>query len=402
MLSVMEFGAPPPRSRGRKIIAISAVAADCRALKMKFFCAHRIVSTRPIVLVDEQNHQTVSPCPKPTVSIRRVIESIDSKTSKLNCVVAQNHIFTELQAARERFLALIGELRPDLHRYCARMTGSVIDGEDVVQETLARAYYELAELKEMPALRSWLFRIAHNRAIDYLRARARRVSGPLDEAIELPADPSFEPDNAATRGEAVHSALLRFLDLAPAQRSCVILKDVFDYSLDQIAAMLGLTVPAIKAALARGRARLRKQSTPASTDQESDVLSASVSPALMRYAELFNRRDWDSLRAMLVDDVRLELASRFKREGRVDVGSYFTNYDGVAGWRVVPGTLEGREILAVFVNSDDPEPSYFVQLTFSNEQVAAIKDFRYVPYIVREASIELVNETAIHKKKGTI
>jgi RNA polymerase sigma-70 factor (ECF subfamily) len=105
---------------------------------------------------------------------------------------------------------------------------------------------------------------------------------------------------------------------------------------------------------------------------------------------------------MLVDDVRLELASRFKREGRVDVGSYFTNYDGVAGWRVVPGTLEGREILAVFVNSDDPEPSYFVQLTFSNEQVAAIKDFRYVPYIVREASIELVSETAIHKKKGTI
>jgi RNA polymerase sigma-70 factor (ECF subfamily) len=204
------------------------------------------------------------------------------------------------------------------------------------------------------------------------------------------------------REEAVHGALSRFLELAPVQRSCVILKDVFDYSLDEIASMLGLTVPAIKAALVRGRGRLRKQSTPASTDQESEVLSASVSPALMRYAELFNRRDWDSLRAMLVEDVRLELASRFKREGRVDVGSYFTNYDGAAGWRVVPGTLEGREMLAVFVKSDDAQPSYFVQLTFSNERVAAIKDFRYVPYIVREANIELIGETAIHKKKGNV
>jgi hypothetical protein len=177
---------------------------------------------------------------------------------------------------------------------------------------------------------------------------------------------------------------------------------VFDYSSDEIAAMLGLTVPAIKAALVRGRARLRKQSTPADTDQESEVLSASVSPALMRYAELFNRRDWDSLRAMLVDEVRLELASRYKREGRIDLGSYFTNYDGVAGWRVVPGTLEGREVLAVFVNSGDPQPSYFVQLTFSNERVAAIRDFRYVPYIVREASIELIGKTAIHKKEGNV
>ena len=344
----------------------------------------------------------VSQCPKPTVHIRRVIESIDSKTSKFHSVVAQDHIFTELQAARERFLVLVEELRPDLHRYCARMTGSVIDGEDVVQETLARAYYELAELKEMPALRSWLFRIAHNRAIDYLRARARRVSEPLDEAIEFPADPSLEPDNAAAREEAIHGALSRFLELAPVQRSCVILKDVFDYSLDEIAAMLGLTVPAIKAALVRGRTRLRKQSTPTNTDEESEVLSASVSPALMRYAELFNRRDWDGLRTMLVDDVKLELASRFKREGRVEVGNYFTNYDGIAGWKVVPGTLDGREVLAVFVNSNDPRPSYFVQLTFSNERVAAIRDFRYMPYIVRDASIELKSQTEIHKKKGNV
>ena len=73
--------------------------------------------------------------------------------------------------ARKDFLALVATLRPDLHRYCSRMVGSVIDGEDVVQETLERGYYEISALQNPAALRSWLFKIAHNRALDYLRKR---------------------------------------------------------------------------------------------------------------------------------------------------------------------------------------------------------------------------------------
>jgi RNA polymerase sigma-70 factor (ECF subfamily) len=322
------------------------------------------------------------------------------QTEKPNSVPGGDRLFTELQSNRGRFLALVNELRPDLHRYCARMTGSVVDGEDVVQETLAHAYYELAELNEMPALRSWLFRIAHNRAIDYLRARLRRVSEPLDEALEFPADPSFEPDNAAAREEAVRSAITRFLELAPVQRSCVILKDVFDYSLEELSEMLGLSVPAIKAALARGRARLRKGAAPPDENQGRDS-SMTVSPALVKYAGLFNRRDWDSLRQMLVDDVKLELASRFKRAGRSAVGNYFSNYDQVAGWKVVPAILGGHEVLAVFNNPSDPQPAYFVQLTFSNERVATIRDFRYVPYIAREANIELIRQPESTTRKET-
>ena len=67
---------------------------------------------------------------------------------------------SELKVARERFLELVTEVRVDLHRYCVRMFGSVVDGEDIVQDTLARAYYELSGLSDLPALRSWLFRIA--------------------------------------------------------------------------------------------------------------------------------------------------------------------------------------------------------------------------------------------------
>ena len=75
------------------------------------------------------------------------------------------------QDRREELLAVAGELRPDLHRYCARIMGSVIDGEDVVQDALVRAFVALQDLEEAPQLRPWLFRIAHNRALDLLRSR---------------------------------------------------------------------------------------------------------------------------------------------------------------------------------------------------------------------------------------
>jgi RNA polymerase sigma-70 factor, ECF subfamily len=298
-------------------------------------------------------------------------------------------ILSELQEARQRFLALVTEVRPELHRYCARMTGSIADGEDVVQDTLARAYYELSELKELPPLRPWLFRIAHNRAIDYLRRYERRMSEPLDAAMELAADAALEPDSALARQDAVRTAISRFLELPPAQRSCVILKDVLEHSQEEISAMLELSIPAIKAALHRGRARLRELS--AASEQTS--IRAS-SPAIVRYAELFNARDWDGVRAMLVDDVKLDLVTRWKSSGRHRVGTvYFTNYDASSDWHLVPGWLDGREVLAVFRDSRDARPAYFIELAVVDGRIAAIHDFRYVPYIAREAAIEVTRSS---------
>jgi RNA polymerase sigma factor (sigma-70 family) len=297
----------------------------------------------------------------------------------------QDAILSELQEARQRFLTLVDEVRPELHRYCARMTGSIADGEDVVQDTLARAYYELSEVKELPPLRPWLFRIAHNRAIDYLRRYERRMSEPLDAAMEFAADAALEPDNVLARLDAVRTAVSRFLDLPPAQRSCVILKDVLEHSLEEIATMLELSIPAIKAALHRGRARLRELS--AAPEQKTSGRTSS--PPIVRYAELFNARDWDGVRAMLVDDVKLDLVTRWKATGRRAVGTvYFTNYDASSDWHLVPGWLEGREVLAVLRDPHDERPGYFIELTVVEGRVAAIHDFRYVPYIGREAAIE--------------
>src|SRR5437870_9119034 len=92
--------------------------------------------------------------------------------------------------AQQRFMDLVAEVRPELHRYCARMTGSVFDAEDVVQDTLAKAYYALGQMMEPPNLKPWLFRIAHNTAMDFLRRYERKN---IDVVPELPE--RDEPEN---------------------------------------------------------------------------------------------------------------------------------------------------------------------------------------------------------------
>jgi RNA polymerase sigma-70 factor, ECF subfamily len=292
-------------------------------------------------------------------------------------------VLPELQEARTRFLQLVAELRPELHRYCARMTGSIADGEDVVQDTLARAYYELSALKELPAMRSWLFRIAHNRALDSLKRYDRRMGEPL-EAIEDAAVDS-EADAAIAREQAVQAAMSRFLELAPAQRSCVILKDVLDHSLEEIAELLGVTLPAVKAALHRGRTRLRELAQMSTTTTRMQPHSET----LLNYAALFNARDWDGVRAMLLEDVKLDVVSMIRRAGRDQVGTYFTNYSRMRDWRLVPAWLDGREVLVAFRGGQDAQPAYFIEVTIRGGGVAAIRDFFHVPYIVQEAKFEI-------------
>jgi RNA polymerase sigma-70 factor (ECF subfamily) len=112
----------------------------------------------------------------------------------------------------------LGELRPKLHRYCARMTGSVIDGEDVVQEALVKAIKALPEGGLIADLPGWLFRITHNAALDFLRRRRRHEAVHSDEELEMIAT-LVEP--VADRQVAAAS-LRTFMRLPVTQRSSVI------------------------------------------------------------------------------------------------------------------------------------------------------------------------------------
>src|SRR5215468_9246077 len=105
-----------------------------------------------------------------------------------------DRLLPALAEARQRFMDLVAELRPKLHRYCARMTGSVFDGEDIVQDVYVRALQALSdEGAAIDNLEGWLFRIANNAALDWLRRRARRDPAPADEIDDV-ADAGAGPE----------------------------------------------------------------------------------------------------------------------------------------------------------------------------------------------------------------
>src|SRR5258708_21963910 len=203
---------------------------------------------------------------------------------------------TGTHPTREAFDQALEQLRPRLHRYCARMTGSVIDGEDVVQEALMKAIEALPRTDSIAHLESWLVRIAHNAALDFLRRRSRRDVALSDEDLEMIIDPA----PTAIETEIAAASLTAFMRLPVAQRSGVILMDVLGYSLEEIAGITGSTIPAIKAALHRGRARLRELSQE-TDDRPQPVLADAERALLAAYVARFNARDSASGRAMPAD-----------------------------------------------------------------------------------------------------
>lgn len=288
---------------------------------------------------------------------------------------AMSSTLETVAAARESFLEAVKEIRPDLHRYCARLTGSVIEGEDIVQEALARGFYALSLNPETPPLRPWLFKIAHHAALDFLKSHGRKYTESRADLSDI-AGWDDAPDPAVVR-----AALLRFVALPVSQRSAVILKDVLGHSLEETAETMGTTIMAVKAALVRGRAKLRESAA-------GDALAeASARASLERYATLFNAKDWDGVRALIGEDCRLDLVSKSQRRGKA-VGMYFGRYAKEAV-TVRPVELEGELALAAF-EGGAPAPSYFILLEWEGGVVKAIRDYRYVPYIAREAEFRFV------------
>jgi RNA polymerase sigma-70 factor (ECF subfamily) len=199
------------------------------------------------------------------------------------------------------FLETITHLRPSLHRYCSRMTGSVLDGEDIVQDALFQAYRKLESFDNDRPLTPWLFRIAHNRCIDFLRRREVRQkaeTAALGPESVAPADPpSLFLDRAVEH---------LVLALPPMERASVLLKDVFDYSLEEIAELVDSSVGGVKAALNRGRSKLA--SLPQSMSPRAP--NVELSRLLHLYVERFNQRDWDGLRELITADASLRVADR--------------------------------------------------------------------------------------------
>ncbi|MCA6112445.1 sigma-70 family RNA polymerase sigma factor [Bradyrhizobium cenepequi] len=287
----------------------------------------------------------------------------------------------ELSAAAglDSFLVV---LRPRLHRYCSRMVGSVIDGEDVLQDALIKAVEAFSSAGEIQNPEGWLFRIAHNAALDFLRRRHRQDALRSTQEVDMMAD---EFDDIARR-EIAAASLRTFMRLPLAQRSNVILRDVLGYSLAEVCEIMGLSLVAAKATLHRGRTRLRELAQEGD-DVPRPKLTDADRARLSAYVTHFNARDFDAIRAMIADDIRLDLVSRTRLNGKAEVSRYFGNYAKASDWHLVPGLVEGRPAILVF----DPtapagtRPKYFVLLDWQADRVASIRDFRHAPYVIEGA-----------------
>jgi RNA polymerase sigma-70 factor (ECF subfamily) len=265
------------------------------------------------------------------------------------------------------------------------MTGDPCDGEDVLQDALATAFYRLGELRDDASFRSWVFRIAHNRCIDFLRARRRTEAledGDVldDAAAAAPGVPDVS--DALDDRRRVGSALARLVaDLPPRERACVILKDILEHSLDDIAAITGTSLGAVKAALHRGRAKLARSGTP-----PPRRMTAGDRDLVERYLAAFNRRDWDGVLAVLASDASLEVVTI--SDGPIRDSCYLHNYRKLPQWKLALALVDGVECIVHFRWRDGAWlPLAVVQLAIEHGAVTRIRDFVHVEYLLADSDV---------------
>jgi RNA polymerase sigma-70 factor, ECF subfamily len=307
----------------------------------------------------------------------------------------------ELQTAWVRYLDIVEPLRPQLHRYCRRMTGTIWDAEDLSQETLLKGFAIIGRRDEqrdgcsqpgdVHNPRAYLFRIATNLWIDAVR---RNEAGER-RANEAEADP-VRTDIGGVR----EAATLLIERASPQSRAAVVLKEVFDFTLEQIAEILATSVGTIKSALHRGRAELQKPLTV--TRERRRKPSREL---LDQFVDAFNRRDAPRVAALLLEQVSIEVQGVGGERGR---GANWIRFamSGYAGDRTDRHWLECRELagepLVIHLTGTESDPILEEVWRFEEDEgkIARIKDYCYCPETLTELGAQLNLQVITHGYHG--
>ena len=162
----------------------------------------------------------------------------------------------------------------------------------------------------------------------------------------------------------------------------MILRDVLGHSVDEIASVAECSPAAAKSALQRGRAALRRLAQ-APADARLPLMSVSDRRKIAAYVHLFRSGDFDAIRAMLADDVRLDPVNRLQWEGRDKINPYFTRYAQETKWRFALGAVEGRPAMLAFDGAGPMNrPAHFVLVGWSENRIVEIRDFLFAPYVL--------------------
>jgi len=284
-----------------------------------------------------------------------------------------------VEQTRNAFLALIEPLRPDLWRYCLRLTGSAWDAEDLLQETLMKAYARLTWWEPVEA-RPYLFRIASNAWIDGLRKR-RATPVELDEAHRATPD---QPDPAETWAAMEHLVG----SLPTRQRVVFLLTEVFDFTACETAAMLNMTVGAVKAALHRARAGLREARAPQAAPTRPAIHPPDA--VVAAYLDAFNRRDPDAIAALLTDGATNDIVGCGVEYGKDVIRKYsLTDWAGEQNrqWAEY-GELEGQPVLFIYYQTEHHERALgqLITLTTDDGMITALRSYFFTPELIRFAA----------------
>jgi RNA polymerase sigma-70 factor (ECF subfamily) len=258
---------------------------------------------------------------------------------------------------------------------------------------MIKAFTALPSVGVVDNPEGWLFRIAHNTALDFLRRRARGPMMEHEEALErLAASDSYHRDH-----EAATMSLSTFMRLPALQRTAVILKDVLGHSLEEVASISGASEAAAKSALQRGRVRLREIARePAGI--MPPVLSEGMRTRLTTYVEGFKIGDFDTVRAMLADDVKLDLVAKMRKQGKSEVGEYYTAYAAATRWAYAAGAVDDRPAMVVYDrNVSLEEPAYFVAVDFDGDRVVSVHDFLYARYAMEGIDLLLLEPGSLSR-----
>jgi RNA polymerase sigma factor (sigma-70 family) len=263
-----------------------------------------------------------------------------------------------LRALRAQFGELVEPHRSALWRYCLRLTGNVWDAEDLLQETLAKAFARITLFWQALEPRAYLFRIASNTWIDTVR-RARLAAEELDEAERL-ADP-----RAADPGETWSAMETLVGILPPRQRVVLLLMDVFDFKAAEVAPMAGMTEGAVYAALYRARDALARARSEASAPPAAETRAAGggaapatpATPALVsRFVDAFNRRDAQALAALLSPEISMGIVGLIHQEGHTAAEALLIAWARNPAPRVAEaGYLDGRHVIYLFSYTPEHE-----------------------------------------------
>jgi RNA polymerase sigma-70 factor (ECF subfamily) len=300
------------------------------------------------------------------------------------------------------FEQLVSPMRRELRAHCYRMSGSVHDAEDLLQETLVKAWKGLSRFEGRSSVRTWLYQVATSACLD-AAARRRVLPTELGAAVKPGTElaPSLEtpwlepcpdgwiepeersPEARYSRRQSVTLAFLTALQrLPPRQRAVLLLRDVLGWQASECAELLALSVPAVNSALQRARDTI--ESAPRVAEPSPDDQTRSL---LHRYLTAWEQADVGALVQVLRDDAVLTmppLPGWF--QGTADIAAAIgamVLLPGTAGrYRLVPTSASAQPAFAMF---EGERPASVHVLTLAQGRVARIDAFldpRLVPLVL--------------------